>query len=88
MLQIKEGNDLSFINSKNMLFFSVQGASVDPRDKLRRTPLFLAAGEGATESVQALLDGGADVTLKDVDMQSCVRMAVEHTETMEVILQV
>ncbi|KAL9951391.1 hypothetical protein ACROYT_G044045 [Oculina patagonica] len=33
-----------------------QGASVDPRDKLRRTPLFLAAGEGATESVQALIN--------------------------------
>lgn len=88
MFQIKE-DDLSLINSKKYaVFFSVQGASVDPRDKLRRTPLFLAAGEGATESVQALLDGGADVTIKDVDMQSCVRMAVEHTDTMEVILQV
>jgi len=65
-----------------------QGASVDPRDKLRRTPLFLAAAEGATESVKALIDGGADLTIKDVDMQSCVRVAVEHTDTMEVLLQV
>lgn len=68
--------------------FAVQGASVDPRDKLRRTPLFLAAAEGATESVQALIDGGADVTIKDVDRQSCVRVAVEHTDTMKVLLQV
>ncbi|XP_020624682.1 transient receptor potential cation channel subfamily A member 1-like [Orbicella faveolata] len=69
-------------------FLLKQGASVDPRDKLRRTPLFLAAAEGATESVKALIDGGADVTIKDVDMQSCVRVAVEHTDTMEVLLQV
>ena len=65
-----------------------QGASVDPRDKLCRTPLFLAAEEGATDSVQILIDSGADVTIKDVDMRSCVRVAVGHTATMEVLLQV
>ena len=69
------------------LFF-FQGASVDPRDKICRTPLLLAAGVGGTESVQVLIENGADVTVKDVDLRSCVRVAVGHTATMELLLQV
>ena len=71
-----------------MVLYNVQGASVDPRDKLCRTPLFLAAAEGGTGSVQALITAGADVTAKDVDLKSCVRVAVGHTATLEVLLQV
>lgn len=61
---------------------------MDPRDKFCRTPLFLAAGAGGTEAVQMLIDSGADVTVKDVDLRSCVRAAVGHAGTMEVLLQV
>lgn len=61
---------------------------MDPRDNLRRTPLFLAAGVGGTETVKMLIDSGADVTVKDVDLRSCVRVAVGHAQTMEVLLQV
>ncbi|KAJ7328195.1 Transient receptor putative cation channel sub A member 1 [Desmophyllum pertusum] len=68
-------------------YLSGIGASIDPRDKLCRTPLFLAAGVGGTESVQVLIDGGADVTVKDVDLRYCVRVAVGHTATMEVLLR-
>jgi len=68
--------------------YNVQGASVDPRDKLCRTPLFLAAAEGGTGSVQTLITAGADVTVKDVDLKSCVRVAVGHTATLEILLQV
>ncbi|XP_073259168.1 transient receptor potential cation channel subfamily A member 1-like [Porites lutea] len=63
-----------------------QGALVDPRDKLRRTPLFLAAENGGTEAAKVLIDNGADVTAKDVDLRSCVRVAVGHTATMTVLL--
>lgn len=66
----------------------IQGASVDPRDKICRTPLFLAAEVGGIKSVQVLIDNSADVTVKDVDLRSCVRVAVGHTSTMELLLQV
>ena len=58
------------------------------RDKLRRTPLFLAAERGGTDSVKLLINNGADVTVKDADLRSCVRVAVGKTATMEVLLQV
>ncbi|CAH3195151.1 unnamed protein product, partial [Porites evermanni] len=63
-----------------------QGALVDPRDKLRRTPLFLASENGGTEAAKVLIDNGANVTAKDVDLRSCVRVAVGHTATMAVLL--
>ena len=34
------------------------------------------------------MESGADVTVKDVDLRSCVRVAVGHAETMAVLLQV
>ena len=34
------------------------------------------------------MDSGADVTVKDVDLRSCVRVAVGHADTMAVLLQV
>ena len=43
---------------------------------------------GGTESVKMLIDMGADVTVKDVDLRSCVRVAVGHAATMEILLQV
>ena len=61
---------------------------MDPRDNLRRTPLFLAAERGGKDTVKLLLDSGADVTAKDMDYRSCVRVAVGHAATMEVLLQV
>ena len=35
-----------------------------------------------------MIDSGADVTIKDVDLRSCVRVAVGRTSTMEVLLRV
>lgn len=34
------------------------------------------------------MDSGADVTVKDVDLRSCVKVAVGDAETMAVLLQV
>ena len=61
---------------------------MDPRDDLNRTPLFEAASVGGTDSVKLLLDKGADVTIKNIDLQSAVRVAVGHTSTMDALLQV
>ena len=61
---------------------------MDPRDKQRRTPLFLAAERGGTEAVKILISCGANVRAKDVDLRSCVRVAVGNAATMEVLLQV
>ena len=53
-----------------------QVASVDSRDKQGRTPLFLAAEHGGTEAVKILINNGANMRAKDVDLRSCVRVAV------------
>jgi ankyrin repeat protein len=41
-----------------------KGADVDVRDREGHTPLMLAAIYGCNQTVQALLDGGADAGLK------------------------
>ena len=61
---------------------------MDPRDKQGRTPLFLAAERGGTEAVKLLINNGANVRVKDVDLRSCVIVAVGNAATMEVLLQV
>ena len=54
----------------------------------RRTPLYLAASVGGTETVQVLMDKGADVTRKDVELRSPLHAATGHVKTMEVMLKV
>ena len=61
---------------------------MNPRDKQRRTPLFLAAERGGKEAVQVLITSGANVRAKDTDLRSCVRVAVGNSATMGELLKV
>ena len=63
---------------------------MDPRDIQGRTPLFLAASAGGTDTVQLLMDRGADVTLKDVELRSPLHVAIAdgNSSTMEALLKV
>ena len=65
-----------------------QGAKVDPLSHDRQTPLFLASKHGATEAVQLLVDKGADIVVRDVNLQSVMHAAVGFHSTMEILLQV
>ena len=66
----------------------IQGAAVDPKSDERRTPLFRAAYHGSVDVVNLLMDRGADVTIRDTDLQSVLHAAVGHPRAMEVLLQV
>ena len=48
----------------------------------------MAASVGGTETTQLLMDKGADVTLKDVELRSPLHAATGHFKTMEVLLKV
>lgn len=61
---------------------------MDPRDIQGRTPIYLAASVGATETVQLLMDRGADITLKDVELRSPLHVAIGNTATMEALMKV
>ena len=61
---------------------------MDPPDKERCTPLFKAAANGGIETVQLLLERGADVTLKSVAQKSVLHAAVQHPGVMELLLKV
>ena len=63
---------------------------MDPRDIQGRTPLFLAASAGGTATVKLLMDRGADITLKDVELRSPLHAAIVDgdSSTMEALLKV
>ncbi len=61
---------------------------MDPPDKARCTPLFKAAANGGIETVQLLLERGADVTFKSVELRSVLHAAVQHSDVMELLLKV
>ncbi len=61
---------------------------MDPPDKARCTPLFKAAANGGIETVQLLLERGADVTFKSVEQKSVLHAAVQHAGVMELLLKV
>lgn len=73
---------------RQLCVITTQGASVDPPDKARCTPLFKAAANGGVETVQLLLERGADVTVKSVAQKSVLHAAVRHTEVMQLLLKV
>ena len=61
---------------------------MDPPDKERCTPLFKAAANGGVETVQLLLERGADVTVKSVEQRSVLHAGIRHTEVMQLLLKV
>ena len=63
---------------------------MDLRDIQGCTPLFLAASAGGTDTVKLLMDRGADVTLKDVELRSPLHVAIAdgNSSTMEALLKV
>ena len=61
---------------------------MDPRNIQDRTPLFLASLVGGTATVQLLMDRGADITLKDVELRSPLHVAIGNTPTMEALVKV
>lgn len=67
---------------------SSKGASVDLPDKSRRTPLFMAASSGATETVELLIERGANITAKNVGMKTILHSAVGHNSAITAILKV
>lgn len=71
-----------------IIFFFTQGAEADPRDIEGQTPLFLAASVGGTETVQLLMDRGADITLKDMELRSALHVAIGNTSTMDALMKV
>ena len=82
-------DDKFYANLTNLCScFRTQGAAVDPKSDERRTPLFRAADKGAADVVKLLMDRGADVTIRDTELQSVLHAAVGHPRAMEVLLQV
>ena len=61
---------------------------VDPKSDERRTPLFMAAENGAFDAVKLLMERGADVTIRDTELRSVLHAAVGHPRVMETLLQV
>lgn len=61
---------------------------MDPPDRARCTPLFKAAEKGGVNTIQLLLERGADVTVKSVEQRSVLHAAVPHAEAMELLLKV
>ena len=65
-----------------------QEAFVDPKSDERRTPLFMAAENGANDVVKLLMERGAEVTIRDTELRSVLHAAVGHPRAMEALLQV
>ena len=61
---------------------------MDPKSDERRTPLFMAAENGAVDVLKLLMERGADVTIRDIELRSVLHGAVGHPHAMEVLLQV
>ena len=61
---------------------------MDPKSDERRTPLFMAAENGAVDVLRLLMERGADVTIRDIELRSVLHGAVGYPNAMEVLLQV
>lgn len=61
---------------------------MDPPDRARCTPLYRAAIKGGVDTVQLLLERGADVTVKNLEQRSVLHAAVLHSGVMELLLKV
>ena len=48
----------------------------------------MAADQGAVDVVKLLMERGADVTIRDTELQSVLHAAVGHPRAMEALLQV
>ena len=61
---------------------------MDPPDRVLCTPLFKAAEKGGVDTIQLLLERGADVTVKSVEQRSVLHAAVPYAGAMELLLKV
>jgi ankyrin repeat protein len=66
-----------------------EGADIDALDRDRRTPLFYAAGYGATEVVAELIRSGADPNKRDKNLETPLHFAAReyHIETGRLLLK-
>ncbi|XP_005101737.1 ankyrin repeat domain-containing protein 17 [Aplysia californica] len=60
------------------------GASLDGRNSLRQTPLYIACSQGQVETARVLIDAGADVIAHTISGSSPLQAAV-HVENLEIV---
>jgi hypothetical protein len=65
-----------FDNFSNLKELVAAGASVNCENRLKQTPLILAAGNGSLETVRWLIEQDADIAHKDVDGKMAIHYAV------------
>jgi len=55
----------------------MKGSDIDARDKDKQTPLHLAAGKVHVDVVGTFLEGGVDITARDIDECTVLYSAVK-----------
>ena len=65
------------------------GADPEAKDVLGMTPLLSAVTSGASDSLQVLLDHGAEITAVDSSLNSCLHLAIKYckTEVVKILLE-
>ena len=70
-----EGSTLGFHNAEVVSRLLEHQADIDPTEHNGSTPLHLACGSGITDTVQVLVEKGADVKRKNEDKKGVIELA-------------